>query len=467
MKKYLTIIGLFFCSISIFAQDLKTDYTLKSKIFGKDRKISVYIPPQDEADKPNRSERYPVLYVFDGQFTPYSEMVRSMTNYYALSGEGIQAIVVGIHSDERWGEFVPEVENDTIVPNHGAEKLAAFLEKEVFPFVDSICPTTTFRIGVGHSLGGTFVLHEAFKQNPIFKAVIAVSPNLTMYDEFLVKQGGKLFQQQNISTRFIYTTVGSVANPEHFFALSLSHLDTLNQKSQNPTILWFCKHLYGEDHMTTFIPSFNAGYLALSSKLMLTDLAMAQFDADTSAIIPKIQQQLTIQNALLGEDQKMTTDYLVEVSKACMDFENYSDAMELAGYVKQELEAKAETTKEEKALLKKMNDRIAWCNYKILTKKALAFQRSGDVKAAAATYKKAFEIEDKRGTHVERIGAVAVFAEAGEIELAFEQLELLANYFELGGNRHFIDNPSCETLKKDPRWNKYMDKLEKNAKKYK
>jgi len=71
-----------------------------------------------------------------------------------------------------------------------------------------------------------------------------------------------------------------------------------------------------------------------------------------------------------------------------------------------------------------------------------------------------------RATHIVRMGAVPVLAQAGEIEEAFEQLDLLANKFELGSNGAFINDPLCKPLHKDKRWKKLMDKLAKNGELY-
>jgi len=56
--------------------------------------------------------------------------------------------------------------------------------------------------------------------------------------------------------------------------------------------------------------------------------------------------------------------------------------------------------------------------------------------------------------------SIPVFAQAGELDHAFEQLDLLAHRFKLAGNEDFINDPLCAPLHKDKRWKTLMTDLE-------
>ena len=182
MKRFLTTLFTTAVVVAAFAQSKTLDQTIHSKVFNGDRSLSIYLP--DRYSEPGDSlVRFPVMYLFDAQFQPYFSMVTSMMDYYEQSGMGVPLIVVGIHTEDRWNEFAPIPANEQKGQNEGSNQLHNFLTDEVFPLIDSLYRTTSFRIGVGHSLGGTFVVDEALHQPSIFQAIIAASPNLTMDGE--------------------------------------------------------------------------------------------------------------------------------------------------------------------------------------------------------------------------------------------------------------------------------------------
>jgi predicted alpha/beta superfamily hydrolase len=440
------------------------DFIISSKVFKSERKVSVYLPFGSETADSLQS--FAVAYVFDGQFSPYTEMVSSISRYAASSGIGIPLIVVGIHTEKRWEEFVPAVENDQIVPNEAAEQLSQFLSEEVEPLITSKFHTTPFRLGVGHSLGGTFVMHEIMKPNSLFQAVIAVSPNLTMYNEFMVQRGEVLFQQTLKAPLFVYAAGGTSGSMESNFSHSLANLNKAFISNPNANIFWEYEQLEGENHMSTFVPTFNKGYAALSSRLLLTDDNLQKVSEDTTHLVQDLRAFYAEQSRLGRVEKTLNVEELMLISKQAMDLEAYDGAVVLAKESLKLLATDPRKEKEKKELTKQLERRIQWCAFNALAANGKKLFEQKDYKAAAEYYKKAFDTGEMNGTHPVRIASVSALAQAGELELAFKQLELLAEFFELGGNGAFLYNPYCEPLKSDPRWEKYMKRLEENGKKY-
>src|SRR5690554_7276517 len=58
---------------------------------------------------------------------------------------------------------------------------------------------------------------------------------------------------------------------ENDFRYSLMRLDSITTQLNLKKMYWNCEILNGNNHMTTFVPTFNDGYLELSSKLSLLD----------------------------------------------------------------------------------------------------------------------------------------------------------------------------------------------------
>ena len=458
----------FFAIMSIsFAQSNTDtlDYTFYSKTFNDERTISVFLPPAYIDDK--TSKNFAVAYVFDGQFSPYFNMVNSMISYYEQSDEGVPLIVVSIHSKKRWGEFVPIDESKESTSIQGADKLSLFLKDEVIPYIDSNYRTKDFKIGIGHSLGGTFVVNEIVKENSIFNAVIAASPNLRMYNEQILNNASKYFENSPDNHRFIYTSAGDFGAMENGFRKSVMKLDSICLNADLKNMYWNFLSLENHNHMTTFVPTFNYGYIALSSQLMLLNEQLLQMtEKPNSSITEDLKKFYNDRMSFSDEEQIFDFDLVMENANRLNQFYKFKESAELYVYASELLEQEDLSKHKKKVLAKKISSKKLRAEFYALASEAKQYQEKGNYEEASVLYLKAFDLDLIKATHYIRIDAVPVLAQAGKIDEAFFQLDLLANRYKLGGNKAFIDNKLCKPLHKDKRWTKLMDKLAKNAKLY-
>lgn len=441
------------------------DYVFDSEVFNDERTISVFIP--ESYNSGDTTRKFNVAYLFDGQFQPYFSMVSSITSYYEQTNEGIPLIIVGIHTKNRWGEFVPLCEEETTQSIEGADKLTLFLKSEVIPLIESTYRTTRFKIGIGHSLGGTFVINEIVRDNSLFNAVIAVSPNLTMCNEQIIKKAKEFYTSQPNNLRFIHTSSGTVGEMENDFRNSLTRLDSITTKANLEKMYWNCDILNGDNHMTTFVPTFNAGYLELSSKLSLLDEGLLQMaDDSTASIVVQLNEFYKNLSNFSTEEHTLSIDQIMKHATTLAQYGKNRACIKLCDYAILKLEDEDISTEKKKEVSEMIKSRKIRAEFNALAQKATILATSGDYKAASKLYKEAFDLNLIRATHIVRMGAIPVLAQAGEIEEAFKQLDLLANRFELGSNGAFINDPLCEPLHKDNRWKKLMDKLAKNEELY-
>lgn len=447
------------------ADDNPIRHSIESKVFGTQREVDVFLPVAYFGE--DSASTFVTAYVFDGQFEPYFTMVRSMMSYYEQSGEGIPMIVVGIHTTDRWDEFVPvEGHGDTA---QGADRLPAFLRTEVIPLIEASYRTKPLRVAIGHSLGGTFVIHEMTKDDALFHAGITASPNLTMDNDRMVNDARDYFLRNPGNNRFFHAMTGTVGKPETLFRGSLLHLDSIATSLHLPNMYWHCTVGKGLDHMGTFVPCFNEGYLALSAKLQLTDEELLRMAADSStALVDALSKFHADAGKFLGEPpQPFGASEAMDHARTLTQYGGYDQALNLYAYAEHTLGQDTLEGKRKREALKRLHDGRSWANFNAIAAKAKAKADAGDYPEASRLYKEAFATGEKRGTHIVRIASVPVFAQTNEIEEAFKQLELLANYFKLGGNGSFINDTLCEPLHKDPRWAKWMKKLAGNATLYK
>lgn len=462
MKTFL--FPLFFLSTFVFSQAESLNYVFDSEVYKTERTVSVFLPSSYKSA--DSTYTFAVAYLFDCQFTPYYDMVNSMMSYYEETGEGIPLIVIGIHTDNRWDEFVPVCGEESSENPQAAAKLSKFIEDEVIPIVESQYRVKNFRIGIGHSLGGTYVLQEAFKEKSLFNAVIAVSPNLTMCQEDLVQKGVEYFNEQTEKPRFFHTSIGTIGKMEQDFSKSLLRLDSMLKLNTDSKNYWNCEVLENHNHMTTFIPSFNAGYLALSSKLFLTDdelIRMAGRRESETSMHDQLIAFYEKRELFAGIPSSLTIDELMRCATTLGNYGESQACIDLCNSAKKIVSSESFSPEKKKEISELIEVRLERASFNLLATEAAELARVGRIKEAAERYQQAFDLGLIRATHHVRIAAVPVLTQAGNIEEAFKQLDLLANKFELGGNGSFINDPLCSPLHSDKRWKKYMDKLEKNG----
>jgi len=177
MKRFL-LLGLFILSSSLFAQTSDTSFihhTFHSEVFGKERKISVHRPAEYIR---NPETPMMVAYFLDAQGPYFFSQAAGIMDYLSSRYSIIPTLVVGIHSDSRFKEFTPSQQN--LKPGQNPfdsqlEKLQTHLSEEVFPWIASQFNILPYRVLVGHSRGGLFVVQTLFNgQEDMFDGYIAI-----------------------------------------------------------------------------------------------------------------------------------------------------------------------------------------------------------------------------------------------------------------------------------------------------
>src|SRR4051812_7718100 len=149
---------------------------------GNQRDILVYLPSGYDDDQ----QRYPVLYMHDGQnlfdeATSYTREWQVDETMEALSRAGYPAIVVGIPNlgEQRIEEYSPFDD-----PKHGKGKGQAylgFIVETLKPLIDQQFRTLPDRLHtgiMGSSMGGLISLYAFFQHHEIFGFAGVMSPSL-------------------------------------------------------------------------------------------------------------------------------------------------------------------------------------------------------------------------------------------------------------------------------------------------
>ena len=174
--------------------DIRFIRNFHSDALGNSRNIAVYLPPGYESS----NERYPVLYMQDGQnlfdaATAYGGNewgIDEICERMMRSGELPPFIVVAVYNtDARISEYTPVPD-----PGYGGGRgdlYEKFLIKELKPFIDAnlrTLPDAEHTGLMGSSLGALISLHVGLGRPDVFSRIGALSPSLWWADGELTKR---------------------------------------------------------------------------------------------------------------------------------------------------------------------------------------------------------------------------------------------------------------------------------------
>ncbi len=151
--------------------------SLQSEILGEQRDLLIKLP-----EAYDQSDRYPVLYLLDGEHTLYAAaaVAHQLANQFMPS-----VIVVGIPNTDRERDmtpFEPMPEppfTDGVQFSEaagGGKNFVAFLEQELIPYIDRQYATADYRIIAGHSMSGLLSAYASIFHPQTFDAGIAIDP---------------------------------------------------------------------------------------------------------------------------------------------------------------------------------------------------------------------------------------------------------------------------------------------------
>ena len=154
-----------------------TTLQVPSRILGETRPVDVSLPAgyDEQADR-----RYPLLIVLDGE--SQHQVAAAMTRFFATVGQLPGMVVVGVRNTDRTRDLSPAPVGDFQPPRGlgdtfgGADRFLDFLERELIPDLERAYRIVPVRVLVGHSIGGTFVLHALASRPGLFTGALVMDP---------------------------------------------------------------------------------------------------------------------------------------------------------------------------------------------------------------------------------------------------------------------------------------------------
>lgn len=246
-------------------------FTLHSGILNEDRQYCVYLPPSYE-DKKFPAKRYPVLYLLDGDiyFLSASGMVHHMCG--GDDAEIIQIpelIVVAVLDKDRRKDFTPSHtlkdydgrENPNLASSGGADAFLKFLKEELIPQIGSQYRTVPYRILMGHSLSGLFVVNTFLEQPSLFQAYLAFDPSIWWDDQLLAREAKKVLPQATDLRNSFYLCTVHHGSDSIKWDISLEEFAALLKTNASPQLRSKFQRFDSEDHSTVGLMGLYEGLL--------------------------------------------------------------------------------------------------------------------------------------------------------------------------------------------------------------
>lgn len=266
-----------FLQTSFAQNENDKEHLIQSEAFEKERKVYVYLPDR-YLQQPN--DTFMVVYVLDAQSPQYWNLAKSILAYLVNNRKVVPMIAVGIHSDSRHKEFIPQPKDweENYNNNGTAHLLQQHLKEEVFPIIEEEYRVNPIRAIVGHSRGGAFISHTLFSENAdLFKAYIGISPAMGYMNYQILKDAETELQEREIFQKFLYCSHGDVGSYEAIFSEHVAHLDSLIQKYPNASLDWQTESFPNTDHWSVVAPSWNNGLLSMSRHFSVDQKILEDF----------------------------------------------------------------------------------------------------------------------------------------------------------------------------------------------
>ena len=242
---------------------------IRSNVLKEERTLLISKP----AGYAEGAERYPVLYVLDGETLFRCSSV--IAEFLADNERIPEMLVVAIESGsfaQRTRNLTPpssaEIDNRFSPGNGGADAFLSFVADELIPFVDKSYRTRPYRVLVGHSFGGLFAIHALAAKPKLFNAYIAIDPTLTWNGGAEVAKAESLFSKTPELQGDLYLTAASATGNSPG---DIRGLATILDRKVPAGFRWNLEWMKQETHTSIPLRSIHQGLDAIFDGWHLTD----------------------------------------------------------------------------------------------------------------------------------------------------------------------------------------------------
>jgi len=178
-----------------------------SKILGEQRKVWIHIPNSNGGNENTGKGRYPVIYLLDGDAN-FNNIV-SITEFMSNAGLCPPMIVVGILHPARMTDltFGTNKESPGVVGR--GETFMLYVEKELMPYIESNYPTVSYKIFIGHSVGGLTVVNTLIHHPDLFNAYVSLDGALWWNNQQIVTEAKMILANKNYKGKTLFMALAN------------------------------------------------------------------------------------------------------------------------------------------------------------------------------------------------------------------------------------------------------------------
>ena len=212
MKTCIFCVAILFFPFCVVAQQNSPfitgfEKTMPSKVLGSQRTVWIHIPARNAGNSNTDKERYPVIYLLDGDAN-FNGVV-SITEFMSHAGLCPPMIVVGVLHPARMTDLTVGTDKETPGVTGKGEQFMLYMEKELMPYIESKYPTASYKIFIGHSVGGLTVVNTLIHHPDLFDAYVSLDGALWWNDQQIVTEAKTTLGNRNYKGKTLFIALAN------------------------------------------------------------------------------------------------------------------------------------------------------------------------------------------------------------------------------------------------------------------
>lgn len=334
MKKYALNILIFTLFVNLsFSQNLDSLYvsrindTILSKYLNEKRPIEIQLPRSYDT---NPDKKYPLIVVLDGDYM--FNIVAGSVDYLSYWGDIPENLIVGINQKETRFKDSSVLDNITHTPITSTASFYDFIVNEIIPYFSKNYRISNFRVILGQERTANFANFFLLKKNPVFQAVVAISPKMS--------KNMNSYLSENLSktnSKIVYTLSSSKKDFESIYK-NVSELKNSLDSISNQNLIFESLIFDEENHY--ILPSLSVPKSIRSTYSMYSDIDKIEYDSIISNLKISPIDYLTNRYKLIkdfyDEDKTISMNDFMAIEEYIEENEFFDFYNELSQLAKQE-----------------------------------------------------------------------------------------------------------------------------------
>ena len=334
MKKYALNILIFTLFVNLsFSQNLDSLYvsrindTILSKYLNEKRPIEIQLPRSYDT---NPDKKYPLIVVLDGDYM--FNIVAGSVDYLSYWGDIPENLIVGINQKETRFKDSSVLDNITHTPITSTASFYDFIVNEIIPYFSKNYRISDFRVILGQERTANFANFFLLKKNPVFQAVVAISPKMS--------KNMNSYLSENLSktnSKIVYTLSSSKKDFESIYK-NVSELKNSLDSISNQNLIFESLIFDEENHY--ILPSLSVPKSIRSTYSMYSDIDKIEYDSIISNLKISPIDYLTNRYQLIkdfyDEDKTISMNDFMAIEEYIEENEFFDFYNELSQLAKQE-----------------------------------------------------------------------------------------------------------------------------------